>query len=56
MEAVQQRTSLEVQKSHKKGPIIHFFVIWVTIDVISLIIFIIILSDSAVWLGKSGAG
>ena len=38
MEAVQQRTSLEVQKSHKKGPIIHFFVIWGTINVISLII------------------
>ena len=28
MEAVQQRTSLEVQKSQRNGPIIHFFVIW----------------------------
>ena len=31
MDAVQQRTSLEVQKSHRNGPIIHFLVIWVRI-------------------------
>ena len=61
MEAVQQRTSLEVQKSHKNGPMIHFFVIWYEINIIIIsiivivviiiiIITIIILRDSAILL------
>ena len=55
MEAVQQRTSLEVQKSHKNGPMIHFFVIWYEINIsiiiiIIIIITIIILHDSAILL------